>query len=190
VARSKKVRRAVSCDINDRYSRETAVAARAGDTDAAREILSDFAAEIDRWSENTWRGPLPWHHVRYLADSLYKIAEEKNAKPDHASKALGLIAKKSGRRRGAKRTHNTEALAAAYWFLIRRGYRPERAIAQLAKRTGADRTTIQRARVADGNGAYGDPTLVSDEELKAILKPYAAAIAAILTAYTYPNARA
>jgi hypothetical protein len=166
-------------NISEWFANETAKSARAGDTDAAREILEDFVGAINQRSERMWPQigpPIHWAYARYLADAFQSILEGKDAKL-----ALGVKNSKPGRRPG-KTTHNAEALAAAYWYLIRRGFKPERANLELQKRTGADRRTIQIASKKKGNAALGLPGLIDDETLKVMFKPYAAQIHRILTA--------
>lgn len=163
-------------DINRFYERETARSARNGSTQAAMEILTEFAAAVDRYSERTWTGSIPWQYLRYIADAFSKIG-----RPEDASRALGIKNSNPGRRKGAS-THDEEALAAAYWCLRRQGYKAERATGELSKSTGADRRTIQRASRANGNEAYGNPDKVDEETLKVVYKKYAADIAGILAA--------
>lgn len=182
-------------NINARIAEGTADKARAGDTDAALEILREFVAAVDQSDEQTWHGPVQWAYARYLADAFEKIiraamrssswqqvkwsdADSGPAQAD-ANLALGIKSSKSGRRVGTK-FHNQEALAAAYWHLIRKGWRPERASSALSERTGANRRTIQKASVANGNDAFKDSRLISDESLKVLFAPYAAVIKAIL----------
>lgn len=188
-------------DINKFLADRTAKRARDGDTYAAMDILRDFVGAIDQYNERTWSGlrsaPIHWEYVRYIADAFEKIVraamrsrtwigtkwndvESGEAQPD-ANLALGITTSKPGRRKGT-RTHDQEALAAAYWFLIRRGWQPEAAIGQMSAYIGADRTTIQRASRAEGNIAYKYPQLICDESLKVAMKPYAAKITAILAA--------
>jgi len=168
-------------DYNAEYANAAVAAARGGDTDAAREILSDFAAAIDRYSERTWRGSIPWAYVRYIADAFKRVL---SGEPKNAGHALGIKTRAPGRRAGKTRQHNEEALAAAYWFLVRRGYRPETANKLLSEATGAVRRTIQKAAMNEGNLCFGDRDKIDDEDLKDVMKPYAVQIEIILAAYT------
>jgi len=64
---------------HERMAEIAAEKARAGDTEAAREILSDFVAAIDRWSARAWRGPVSWAYARYIADAFQQIVDGKDA---------------------------------------------------------------------------------------------------------------
>lgn len=166
-------------DLMQSYVRQNVEAARAGDEGAARAILSDFVGAVDARSERAWptlSAPIDWAYARFLADAFQRILNGADA-----AVALGVKNSRAGRRTGT-RTHDREALAAAYWLIRRKGIAPERAAGLLGKRTGADRRTIQRASVENGNAAYRHPKLIPDDDLKAVAKPYAAAIAAILAA--------
>jgi hypothetical protein len=166
-------------NLSEWFAVQTAKLARSGNTDAARDILKDFVGAIDERSEKMWPGlgpPIHWAYARYLADAFKSILDGKDA-----ALALGVKSSKAGRRAG-KATHNLEALAAAYWFLVRRGLNPERANLELHERTGADRRTIQRAATTGGHKAFKYSQLIDDEVLKTVFKPYAAAIEQILAA--------
>ncbi len=141
--------------------------ARGGNIDAAREILRDFARSVLRQSKRSWRGPNHYVYARYLADAFERILNE-GVDP---SIALGVKSSKPGRRKGAV-THDSQALAAAYWLLHRKGHRPEACVAKLCELTGADRTTVQSARQARYTKAFSHPELVSDGQLKAKLQSW------------------
>jgi hypothetical protein len=80
--------------------------------------------------------------------------------------------------------HHEEALAAAYFLLLRHEFTPERANQLLSAELGADQRTIARAAAA--HPTFADSTLLSDETLKATLKPYRAEVEAILAADSPP----
>lgn len=179
-------------DIKRAAAAVSALNASAGDTDAAIRLLQDFVGTVDAHSEQSWSGPIHWDHARYLADAFEKIVraamrsrgwsgvkwndvDSGEAQPD-ANLALGISSSKPGRRKGIK-TYHTDSLAAAYWYLRRRGFNAENAIASLGAATGADRRTIQRAsKAARGFNDF------EDETLKHVFEPYAAAMKAILAA--------
>jgi hypothetical protein len=165
--------------FNEEYANAAAAAAQAGDTNAAREIFSDFAATIDRYSERTWRGSIPWAYVRYIADAFGRVLSGESKSAGHA---LGIKTSAPGRPVGRHKYHDEEALAAAYWFLVRHGYKPETANKRLSKETGADRRTIQKAAMNKLNLCFGDRGKFDDDELKNAMGPYAVKIEMILAA--------
>lgn len=151
-------------------------AARAGDTNAARAILRDFVGAIRQHTPCTWRGPIHLDYARYIADAFGQILEGNDA-----ALALGTKISKSGRRKGVK-TYDDEALAAAYWYLIRCRYSPEEANLRLRARLGADRRTVQRIAANLRYKAFSVPDLIDDDLLKQATGRYAAFIDQILAA--------
>jgi hypothetical protein len=139
--------------------------ARAGNTDAAREILEDFVRSVRRHSKRSWPGPIHLAYARFLADAFQAILS--GSKKD-ASIALGVKSSRAGRRRGAV-THDAIALAAAFWLLRRHGLKPEKSIALIRKLTGADRSTVQKATTARFAAAFKRPELVPNHKLKVIV---------------------
>lgn len=186
-------------NIGKVMARLTAEKARTGDTDAAFSILRDFVGAIDQYDEGTWSGlrsaPIHWEYVRYIADAFERVIRAAMRSPTWRGKtwsdvetgeaqadanlALGIKSSKPGRRKGAK-TYETEALAALYWYLVRRGFKPERANKLLRERIGCDRKTIQDASIEGGNKAYRYPELIEDESLKVVFEPYALHAKAII----------
>jgi hypothetical protein len=177
-------------DVNYWNAFHTTAEARAGSTDAAREILEDFVGAMDSRTERMWPNigpPIHWHYARYIADALKKILA--GADP---SIALGIKIPVPGRRRGTT-THNDEALAAAFNLLLANGLRPKEAKLSLQEKTGATPRTIEKANKAhfayrtfgqsavSGEGSAGDREFAL-EVLKAGAQPYAAKIEAILAA--------
>lgn len=77
-----------------------------------------------------------------------------------------------------------EALAAAYFLLLRRHFTPERANQLLSAKLGTDQSVI--ARAAATYPAFADSTLLDDDTLKATSQPYGAQIEAILAADSPP----
>jgi hypothetical protein len=187
--------RAHGGDINKAMARVTAERARQGDTRSAIEILHDFVAVVDQNAELTWTGPIPWDYAKYIADAFEKVVRAAMQSPSwsgakwedaatgeaqcDANLALGIKSSKAGRRKGAK-TYDTAALAALYWFLVRRGLKPELANRRICEQIGCDRKTVQNASQQDGNAAYRNPKLVDDESLKVTFAPYAMHAAAII----------
>jgi hypothetical protein len=165
-------------DVMRNYWEGTVEAARAGDVAAARDVLKDFADTVEgiadfRQPEKAWSGPIPWQFAKYLAAAFREILG--GAAP---GRALNLIGKKRGRRKGKSVTHNMEAVAAAYNLLIRSGVKPEVANEALSSAVGADRSTIHRARQMHQAFAYRK--LIDDEILRVAARPYADRIAALL----------
>lgn len=162
--------------------------ARAGDIEAARDILRDVAESVEniapfREPEKARGGPIPWWYAEYLAQAFRQILN--GVAPE---KALNLVGKKRGRRKGKSVTHDLEAVAAAFHLLIRKqslpdglivgGLKPEQANGELQRALGVDRATVYRARRQ--NQAFQYPKWIDDEILKVVAKPYAARITAIL----------
>ena len=81
--------------------------------------------------------------------------------------------------------HHPEALAAAYFLLLRHEFTPERAEQLLSTELGADRGVIARAAAA--YPSFADSALLSEDTLKASLKPYTAQVEAILAADSPPE---
>lgn len=144
---------------------------------AARDVLANFADIVEQTQmlsepAKHWTGPIPWPGAEYLAAAFRRIL-----KGTDPTEALNLVAPSRGRHRGAVTTHNMEALAASFFFLLRRGWRAEKINAELTEAIGADRATIYRAR--KGFLAFGNPKF-DEETLKVSMKPYAAKVLRIL----------
>lgn len=148
--------------FNASLQKELTDEARGGNTEAAIDILREFAEAVDISTEHGSQVHIPSAHSRYIAEAFRKIVDQDM----DANLALGIKTSKAGRPKG-KKTHNDVELAAAYWFLIRLGHRPEEANSLLAEKTGADRRTIQRA--AEACAGFGDKSQFDDEVLKSVL---------------------
>lgn len=155
-------------DLLARMCSDKVSAARAGDMDAAREILGDFVRSVRQHSKRSWRGPNHYLYARYITDAFERILSG-----EPADIALGVRSSKAGRPKGL-RTHDARAIAAGYWLLRRKGLKSEQANAKLQNLTGADRTTVQNARKAPYTRAFGYPAAASDSELTKIVakQPY------------------
>jgi hypothetical protein len=81
-------------------------------------------------------------------------------------------------------THHDEALAAAYFLLLRRDFTPERANQLLSARLGTDPGTIAHAAAA--YPAFADSALLDDDTLRATSQLYGPQIEAILAADSPP----
>ena len=171
-------REGTQMDLMREYWLGTVEAARAGDVEAARDALEDFAEAVEnvasfREPEKAWSGPIPWQIAEYLTGAFRQILN--GTDPTHA---LNLVGKQRGRRKGKSVTHNLDALAASFWLLRRNGLSVEEANKALRRELGADRATVYRARKE--YQAYEFPKLINDEILKVALRPYAAKVKTIL----------
>lgn len=81
--------------------------------------------------------------------------------------------------------HHEEALAAAYFLLLRHEFTPERANQLLSTELGTDQGAIARAAAA--YPSFADAALLDDDTLKAALKPYTAEVEAILASDSPPE---
>ena len=162
-------------DVMRQYWDVLVTNARAGNIKYARDVLEDFAEAVEhiasfREPEKAWSGPIPWQIAEYLAQAFRQILTGSNP-----TKALNLVGRRRGRRKGRSVTHNPKALAAAFWFLRCNGLTAEEANEALKEKLGADRATIHRAR--QECQAY---EWIGDEDLKVALQPYWAQVAAVL----------
>lgn len=160
------------------YWESLIASARNGDVDDAREVLQDFCEAVEnvttlKQSRQVWTGPIPLEVAIYLAESFRAILKGSNPE-----KALNLVGKTKGRRKGKTITHDLDAIAAAHALLMRSGLRSEQAKSELSKDLGVDRSTVDRAR--KGCEAYKHQDVINDEILKVAAKPYAKRIGAIL----------
>ena len=175
-------------DLTREYLEGLVIHAQNGDVEAARTVLDEFSSAIEQITslkkpEPAWSGPIPWPLAKYLAEAFRRILS--GAPPE---KALNLVGKTQGRRKGKTVTHNMEALAAAFHLLTRAQLREDGSVVgglsvgeanrQLQEKIGADQTTVYRARRQ--NEAFAHRALIDDETLKAIATQYAAELKAIL----------
>jgi hypothetical protein len=155
------------------YQEQNAQEARAGDIEAAREILEVFTREVGKYNEQTWSADVPWPYVRYVADALRKVLE---LEPDRAAVALGIKNARPGRPKGNK-GYEPVALAAAYFLLVRAGNVPKAAKSLIKETLGASDDVLgdavaMYARLAD-QGQF------DDDLLRAMLGGYGGKIAVI-----------
>jgi hypothetical protein len=140
---------------------QTVKDASEGDDEAARQILRDFVGAINQFNSRTWRGPVYWEFAQYLSSAFERILSGEDP-----GRALGVKKKSAGRRKGTGAIDQSE-LGAAYFLLIRKGYKSERAISTLSDHTGRDRRTIQRARKWAGDRLY-NTKLYSESALRVL----------------------
>lgn len=111
-----------------------------GDTRAAMEILEAFAWSVESTWEKEWKGPMPYVTADYVAKALRRILEGGDP-----LRALGLKSSDAGRRRGTA-THNSQALAALYYLLLRDGFTARMAESEINMETGASESTMRNAK--------------------------------------------
>jgi hypothetical protein len=165
-------------DIMREYWIELADGARNGNVEAAQHLLTDFAdtvgnIEAFKDPERAWSGPIPWQIAEFLAGAFRKMLCGTDA-----NKALGLVGKTRGRRKGKSKTHDLDAIAAAFYLLRRKGWKAEQANEALFNTLGVNRVTVHRARKK--KEAFQYPKLISDEMLKVKMRPYVSKIAPLL----------
>jgi hypothetical protein len=165
-------------EVNEAFWAAMVEQAGRGNVEAARDVLTTFAETVEQvrlfnspWQH--WSGPIPWAAADYLATGFRAILNG----ADHA-KALNLVAPKRGRHKMKVVTHDQEALAASFFFLRRKKFKPEQINAELREELGADRATIYRAR-REYRG-FENRRRFKDEHLKVSLAPYAAHVRRIL----------
>ena len=88
---------------------ETVKQAREGNLVASTKVLSDFIATVDRNSEQTWFGAVPWSCARFVADKLRAVL---NGDPIDAAANLGI--KSSGAGRPTTSSKNSSLAVAAF----------------------------------------------------------------------------
>jgi hypothetical protein len=165
--------RAGGGDIHKLFANLDVREARAGNSDAARDILEAFADAVDHYSEQSWeelnKGPQYFVQARYLADCFRQILADVEPR-----KALNLT-KPATRPKGSTLL-DRDALAAMFWYFVRGvpGKEPitkTKAKELIADQMGVDERTI--ARAAAEYESYEHPGLIEDEILKVAFKPYA-----------------
>jgi hypothetical protein len=150
-------------DVMNDYWEGLVERAIAGDLEDARKVLEEFAHCVE--DAVTLRRPelIPLPIAKYVSDALRQVLIGANP-----AKALNLVGKSRGRRRGMSVTHNLDALAAAFTLLARRGLKTEEANRALHELTGADRTTIHRARRK--NPVFEEWVRAEDGAIKAFVR--------------------
>lgn len=123
---------------------ETVKRAMEGDSEAARNVYSEFLAAIDSSDEGTWSGKVPWNYVRFVADRLRAVLEADSKSADVAV-ALGLSSGKAGRPQGRTKFDH-QAIAACYFRLLWAGLEPKAAKSHMRERIGVSEEVIEAAR--------------------------------------------
>jgi hypothetical protein len=105
------------------YIAETVKQAGEGNTEASREILSEFIATVDRHNEKTWLGAIPWPCARFVADRLHAVMK---GGPIDAAVNLGIKSSSAHRPTGSAKYKHI-AVASFYFLLVRAGVAPKAA---------------------------------------------------------------
>ena len=123
---------------------ETVKRAMEGDTEAARNIYSEFLSAIDSSDEATWSAKVPWHYVRFVADRLRAVLEA-DSKSSDVAVALGLSSVKGGRPQGRTK-YDHQAVAACYFRLLWAGIEPKAAKSHMKEHIGVSEDVVEAAR--------------------------------------------
>ena len=123
------------------YVAETVKQAVDGNTDASREILSEFIATVDRHNEKTWLGAIPWPCARFVADKLRAVLK---GDPIDAAVNLGLKSSRAGRPTGSAKYKHI-AVAGFYFLLVRAGVTPKSAKSLINASIGTSDDVIEEA---------------------------------------------
>ena len=134
------------------YVAETVRHAREGNTGASADVLSEFVAAVDRLSEKTWPGPLPWPYLRFVADKLNAILK---GDPVVAAVTLGINTCTPGRPADSAK-HKHVAVASFYFLLVRPGAAPKAAKSLMQESIGASEDVIEEAAKAYPGFQYRD----------------------------------
>ena len=155
---------------------ETVKQAREGNLVASTKVLSDFIATVDRNSEQTWFGAVPWSCARFVADKLRAVL---NGDPIDAAANLGIKGSRAGRpTTGSKNSYL--AVAAFYFLLIRAGVAPKAAKSLIIEHVGLSDNVIEEAVREYPGFRYPDRFTV--EILVELAAAYRGKIAAIIAA--------
>jgi hypothetical protein len=123
------------------YIAETVRQAREGNSQASTEVLQDFVAAVDLYSEKTWPAAIPWPYARLVADKLATIL---NGDPSLAAVTLGIEGDRPSRRTGSGK-YSHLAVAAFYFLLFRAGVAPKAAKSLTKERVGVSDDEIEEA---------------------------------------------
>ena len=123
------------------YVAETVKQAVDGNTDASREILSEFIATVDRHNEKTWLGAIPWLCAQFVADKLRAVLK---GDPIDAAVNLGIKSSRAGRPTGSAKYKHI-AVAGFYFLLVRAGVTPKSAKSLINASIGTSDDVIEEA---------------------------------------------
>ena len=160
---------------------ETVTQARGGNLVAANQVLSEFIATVDRSSEQTWLGAVPWPCARFVADKLRAVlkGDPIDAAANLGIRGLGIKGNRAGRSAGSPKCSHL-AVAAFYFLLIRAGVAPKAAKSLMNERAGASDDVIEEAAREYPGFHYRDRFTV--EILVELASAYRGKIAAIVAA--------
>ena len=123
------------------YVAETVKQAEEGNAEASTELLSEFIAAVDRHSEKTWLGAVPWPCARFVADRLRAVLK---GDPIDAAVNLGIKSSRAGRPTGTAKYKHI-AVAGFYFLLVRAGVAPKAAKSLMSASMGANDDVIEEA---------------------------------------------
>jgi hypothetical protein len=123
------------------YLEQTVKRAGDGNTEASTELLSEFIATVDRHSEETWLGAIPWPCAQFVAEKLRAVLK---GDPSDAAVNLGIKSRRVGKPAdGAKYKHI--AVAGFYFLLVRAGVAANTAKSLMHASIGASDDVIEEA---------------------------------------------
>ena len=134
------------------YIAETVKQAREGNTEASKEVLSEFLAAVDWHNEKTWLGRVPWPYVRFVADKLHAVLK---GDPTVAAVNLGIKSGRPGRPAGSEKYPHL-AVAAFYFLLVRAAVAPKAVKSLMKESIGASDDVIEEAAKAYPGFQYRD----------------------------------
>jgi len=158
------------------YVAETVKQAIAGNTEASTEILSEFIATVDRNTEKTWLGAIPWPCARFVADKLRAVLK---GDPTDAAVNLGIKSSRTSSPSGSAKCKHI-AVAGFYFLLVRAGVAPKEAKSLMNASIGASDDVIDEAAKQYPGFQYRDRFTV--EILVELAAAYRGKIAEIMAA--------
>jgi hypothetical protein len=157
------------------YLAETVKQAEQGNTQAATEVLAEFIAIVDRHTEKTWLGAIPWPCARFVADKLRSVL-----KRDPLDAAVNLGIRSSRPAKAGVPQYKDIAVAGFYFLLVRAGVAPKAAKALISASIGASDDVIEDAAKQYPGFQYRDRFTV--EILVELAAAYRGKIAEIIAA--------
>src|SRR5215471_12088910 len=131
----------VQLPTEQEYVAETVKQAVAGNSEASTEILSEFIATVDRHTEKTWLGAIPWPCARFVADKLRAVLK---GDPTDAAVNLGIKSSRTSSPTGSAKCRHI-AVAGFYFLLVRAGVAPKVAKSLMNASIGASDDVIEEA---------------------------------------------
>src|SRR5262249_53297864 len=139
-------------------------------------VLSEFIATVDRHSEQTWRGAVPWLCARFVADKLRAVLR---GDPIDAAANLGIKVPRAGKSTGS--SQQSHLAVAGFYFLLRTaGVAPKAAKSLMNESVGLRDDVIEEAAREYPGSHYRDRFTV--EILVELAAAYRAKVAEIIAA--------